>query len=208
MYMLKDLPSVQEAEEILTWANGQNPGPWIEHCRVAARAAGTIALKCGLDEKRAYVSGLLHDIGYYDYRDGKGTTDHIFTGYELMKKKGYETIARICLSHSFSCQDIKSFAASYINCSDDEYSFITKFLSETIYDDYDKLIQLCDSLGMPQGVVLIEKRLVDVVRRHGFNEFTLKKWDSYFELKNHFDTKCGMNIYDLFCDEIQTATFV
>lgn len=197
----------EEAEKLLTWAHEQNPGPWIDHSRVVARAAETIAQKCGLDAERAYVSGLLHDIGYYSYRDGKGEKDHIFAGYELMMKKGCEDIARICLSHSFSCQDIKTFASSYINCSDEEMAFIIAFLADTIYDDYDRLIQLCDSLGLPQGVVMMEKRLIDVVRRHGFRELTITKWDSIFALKEYFDKMCGMNIYNLFYDEIKANIF-
>jgi len=149
----------------------------------------------------------LHDIGYNIYRNGKGEKDHIFSGYELMKQKGYDDIARICLSHSFSCQDISTFASSYIKCSDDEMDFIVKFLAETVYDDYDRLIQLCDSLGMAHGIVIIEKRLMDVVRRHGFKDSTFKKWDSIFALKDYFDKKCGMNIYNLFYEEIKTSIF-
>jgi len=198
----------EEAEELLIWAHEQNPGPWTEHCRVAARAAEVIARKCGLDAERAYVSGLLHDIGYYDYRDGKSRkADHIFTGYELMMEKGYEDIARICLSHSFSCQDIRTIASSYINCNDEEMAFITAFLTEAIYDDYDKLIQLCDSLCLPQGVVILERRLMEVVMRKGFGEFTLEKWSAWFELKDYFDEKCGTNIYNLFYDEINASIF-
>jgi predicted hydrolase (HD superfamily) len=68
------LPARAEAEELLIWAHEQNPGPWTEHCRVAARAAEVIARKCGLDAERAYISGLLHDIGYYDYKDGTGNS--------------------------------------------------------------------------------------------------------------------------------------
>jgi len=151
---------------------------------------------------------LLHDIGYYDYRDYKSRkADHVFMGYELMMEKGYETVARICLSHSFSYQDIKSLASSYIICNDEELKLLTAFLADTVYDDYDKLIQLCDSLCLPQGVVILEKRLMDVVMRKGFGDFTLKKWSVWFELKDYFDKKCGINIYNLFYDEINKSIF-
>ena len=200
-------PSREEAEKLLSWASEQNPGPWVNHSRITGRAAETIAQKCGLDSEKAYISGLLHDIGYYSYRDGKGGKDHIFAGYDFMMEKGYEDIARICLSHSFACQDVRTFASSWINCDDKETALITEFLAETIYDDYDKLIQLCDSLCLPQGVVIMEKRLMDVVMRHGFRELTLKKWDSQFALKEYFDKKCSMNIYNLFYDEIKTSIF-
>ena len=201
------IPSREEAENLLVWASDQNPGPWVEHCRCTGRAAETIAQKCDLNAERAYVSGLLHDIGYYSYRDGKGEKDHIFAGYDLMMKKGYGDIAKICLSHSFSYKDTRALASSYINCNDEEEAFITAFLTETIYDEYDKLIQLCDALCLPQSVVILEKRLIEVVMRKGFGDFTLNKWSSWFSLKDYFDKRCGMNIYNMFCNEITTSIF-
>ena len=201
------IPSRKEAEDLITWANEQNPGPWIAHSRVVGRAAEEIAQKCRLDKDRAYISGLLHDIGYYSYRDGRGEKDHIFAGYDLMMNNSYDVIAKICLSHSFSYQDAETVPDSWITCSDEEMMFITTFLTETTYDDYDKLIQLCDALCLPQGVVMMEKRLVDVVMRKGFRSSTLKKWDAWFSLKNYFDKLCGTNIYTLFYDEINTSIF-
>jgi putative nucleotidyltransferase with HDIG domain len=198
----------EEAEQLLSWAQDQNPGPWINHCEIAARAAEAIAAACGLDTERAYVSGLLHDIGYYDYRNGKSRkADHIFTGFDLMTQKGHDGIARICLTHSFSLQDIKAFSSSWIHCDDREMAFITQFLADAVYNDYDKLIQLCDALASAQSVVLMEKRLLDVVRRHGVREYTVAKWESTFALKAYFDEMCGMNIYDLFKDEIVKDIF-
>ena len=200
-------PSKEEAEKLLAWASKQNPGPWTEHSRVAARVAETIAQKCGLDVERAYVSGLLHDIGYYSYRDGKSERDHIFAGYDLMMEKGYDDVAKICLSHSFPYQDIRALASSYINCDGEDMAFITKFLAETVYNEYDKLVQLCDSLCLPHGVVTLEKRLMEVVMRKGFGSFTLEKWDAWFALKDYFDNVCNMNIYNLFYNEIETSIF-
>ena len=181
----------EEAQKLLAWGREQNPGPWTNHCRVVARAAETIAGKCGLDADRAYVSGLLHDIGYYSYRDGECEKDHIFAGYDLMMKKGkgYENIARICLSHSFPLGDIKEFASSYIKCSDEEMAFITSFLAETIYDDYDKLIQLCDSLCLPQGVVILEQRLMEVVMRKGHGNLIVNRVRTRIEIAQDIKQK-------------------
>ena len=60
---------------------------------------------------------------------------------------------------------------------------------------------------MVEGVCLIEKRLVNVVTRYGFNELTLKKWAAFHEIKDYFDKKTGGNIYDLFYDEVRKVTF-
>lgn len=195
-------PSKENADKILLWASEQNPGPWIDHCKVAARIAETIAGRCGMETERAYVSGLMHDIGYYDYRNGKGRTCHIFTGYELMMERKWESIAKICLSHSFPFRNVKAYGGTDFNCNEEQLNQITTFLSETEYDDYDKLIQLCDTLGSAQGVCILEKRNLNVVMRSGFNEFTVKKWDSFFALKDYFDSKCDANIYTFFYEEI------
>jgi len=203
----KKFPTRHEAEKLLIWAIEQNPGPWVEHSRVTGRAAEAIALKCRLDGERAYVSGLLHDIGYYSYRDGKGKRDHIFAGYDFMMKKGYDGIAKICLSHSFAYQDAEAIASSYVQCRGKDLAFISAFLNETEYDVYDNLIQLCDALCLPHGVVIMEKRLMDVVMRKGFGKHTLVKWEAWFLLKDYFDELCGVNIYRLFYDEILAGVF-
>ena len=207
MDTISQYPSKSEAETLLQWAHSQNPGPWSNHCRVVARAAETIARKSGLDPDKAYILGLFHDIGYYGYKDGKGPTCHIYLGYKLMMEKGHDTAAKICLTHSFPYKDIGAYGGSDMNCSDEERVFIKSFLSSTEYNDYDKLIQLCDCLGTAQGIVTMEKRMLDVVMRHGFNDFTIKKWGSYFAIKDYFDKLCGINIYSLFYDEIKASVF-
>jgi len=194
-----DMPAKKDAEDLLKWADGQNPGPWVRHSKTVARAAKTIAAQCGLDEKAAYVLGLLHDIGRYE-----GATDlrHIYSGYKMMNEKGYDRSARICLTHSFPYKDIKSFNGNN-DCAADETELIKAKLKEYDYDDYDKLIQLCDSLSMADGVCLMEVRLVDVVRRHEIlNKRILNKWNAFFEIKKYFDNKCKINIYRLFSGEI------
>ena len=199
------LPTKKEAEAILIEAHDKNPGPWADHCRVVARIAETIAKECCLDTHRAYVSGLMHDIGRYE---GVRGLHHVYAGYEYMKAKGYDQIARICLSHSFPYQDIGAYSGGDIDCTEDELNVITTFLSEAMFDDYDKLIQLGDAIGSAEGVCLMEKRLAFVVRRYGFNDFTLRKWDAFFAIKDYFDKLCGKNIYDLFYEEIREVTFI
>ena len=94
-----------------------------------------------------------------------------------------------------------------MNCSDSELAEVNAFLAETVYDDYDRLIQLCDCLATAQGVCLLEQRMVGVVSRHGFKDLTVKKWGAYFALKDYFDRMCGLNIYELFRDEILANIF-
>ena len=191
------------AEKLLTWAGDKNPGPWTAHSERAADAAFKIARECGLDAERAYVSGLLHDVGRYE-----GATDlrHIYTGYELLVKEGFGEIAQIALTHSFPFKDIGAYSGKN-DCSPEETAFIIKYLSETEFGDYDALIQLCDALASPEGVNVIEVRLTDVATRHGFNEFTIKKWDATLKIKKYFDRLCGKNIYSLFRAEMERSLF-
>jgi len=188
----------ERAEALLNWAYEKNPGPWANHSRAAARAAKKIAEACGLDAERAYISGLLHDIGRYE-----GVTEmrHAYAGYELLINEGLNDFAGVCITHSFQYKNIGSHSGKN-DCGLEETEFIKKYLTENEYDDYDRLIQLCDSICAADGVCLIETRLTDVTRRYGFNEFTLKKWDATFGLKKYFDKLCGKNIYGLFIDEI------
>lgn len=195
------LPTREEAEKLLEWAEVQNPGAWVDHSKVVARASEAIALASGLDSHKAYVLGLLHDIGRYE---GVVGLHHIYSGYQLMNEKGFTQIADICLSHSFSYKNLYAYSGPINDCTDDELHIITEFLSNKTFDDYDKLIQLTDAMCLPQGVTLIEVRLVDVTRRHGFNSFTLKKWEHIFSLKKYFDKLCNQNIYELFHKEISS----
>lgn len=185
----KEIPSEKEAEELLEEAERLNPGSWTAHCKTAGLCARKIAERCsGLDEDKAYVMGLLHDIGR---REGVMDMKHIICGYRFMKSKGYVDIGRICLTHSFPYKDIRAYNGKN-DCTEKETEFIEKYLEEIAYDDYDKLIQLCDALSFPDGPTFLEKRLVDVVMRRGFNEFTVDKW------KEYFDEKAGVDIYKIF----------
>lgn len=58
------LPSKQEAENELEVAGKLNPGPWTMHSINVGRAASYIAEKTNvLDPDKAYIVGVLHDIG-------------------------------------------------------------------------------------------------------------------------------------------------
>nr|WP_316622273.1 HD domain-containing protein [uncultured Ruminococcus sp.] len=169
------LPTIIEAEKLLNEAEQHNPGAWIGHSKTAAFCARAIAKRCdNLDADTAYILGLLHDIGR---REGVTDMRHIIDGYNFMTSLGYDDCARICLTHSFPYKDIHSYNGNIE------------------YDDYDRLIQLCDALALPDGATYIEKRLVDVVMRRGFNDLTIPKWKAFFDLKDYFDKKMGTNLY-------------
>ena len=61
------------------------------------------------------------------------------------------------------------------------------------FDEYDKLIQLCDSLAAAEGVVDMKERMEDIRRRYG--QYPQSKWDKNMELKTYFEQKAGKDIY-------------
>lgn len=74
------LPTRLEAEKELELAGKLNPGPWVEHSLHTGRAAQYIAERCdGLDPEKAYILGILHDIGR---RVGIVTFEHVYEGYK------------------------------------------------------------------------------------------------------------------------------
>lgn len=81
------LPSIEDAKRELDIAAQLNPGPWVKHSLNVGIAARNIAQKVpGLDEEKAYVVGMLHDIGR---RVGiVNIPKHVYEGYRYSMKMG------------------------------------------------------------------------------------------------------------------------
>ena len=184
-------PDAETAERILTEAERKSPGPWGQHSRNVAQAAKNIAECCpGLDAQKAFVLGLLHDIGR---REGAKGMDHVLDGYRYCMSLGFPDCARICITHSFPSGDIREAQGPW---GSEEYrQSAGEILAAIRYDDYDRLIQLCDAVGDASGFCLIEKRLIDVALRNGVDGFTQKKWKAHFSIKDHFESMMGKSIY-------------
>jgi hypothetical protein len=188
------IPTRQQAEAMLREAAQLNPGPWVDHSRHAALAAGAIAAQHpDLDAEAAYILGCLHDIGR---RVGVHAGRHVLDGYQFLSAQGFEDAARICLTHSYPIPNI-AVGSDHWDGSDEGYRFVQSFLDRIEYDLYDRLIQLCDTLAQPSGFCLMEKRFVDVVLRYGFNDFTLDKWKAFLAIRKQFEDDLGISIYQL-----------
>lgn len=183
------LPAREEAERLLQEAETHNPGPWGDHSRVVAHCAEKIAARCpGLDAGKAYIVGLLHDIGR---RFGGRHLGHVSDGYRYMLSLGYDEAARICLTHSFHTSTTEGYIGNF-DTTPEELHQIETALTQTVYDDYDRLIQLCDAMAGSEGVMDIEDRMADVKRRYG--AYPQDKWDSNLRLKRYFETLAGDKI--------------
>lgn len=184
-------PDRQMAESLLEEALSCNPGPWENHSRVAARCARSIARAAGLDEEKAYVLALLHDIGR---RFGTGHLAHVYDGYQYMMGLGYPEVARICLTHSFSTPRLDSYIGK-LDIPAENQRFLEDMLSATVCDVYDRLVQLCDCLAGSEGVVKMEARMEDVATRYG--SYPRDKWDANLRLKREFEELAGKDIYEI-----------
>lgn len=197
-----NVPSYEEANEILIEGNSLNPGPWMQHSLYVGKAAELIAAEDKeLDKDVALVLGMLHDIGR---RFGVTSMRHALDGYNFLMQKGYELPARICLTHSFSYKHMDAVCGKW-DCTDEEYNFVKNYINDIEFTPYDKLIQLCDALALPSGFSLMEKRLVDVALRHGFNDYTLLKWKGFFEAQKYFEERIGKSIYSVLPNIIENT---
>lgn len=189
------LPTREEAMALVRDGLSCNPGAWGRHCLTAAHCAEKIANACGdMDAEKAYILGLLHDIGR---KFGVRHLGHVSDGYTYMKSLGYDEAAKICLTHSFNAQTVDEYIENF-DVSEKELTLIKTELAKVIYDEYDWLIQLCDSLAGAEGVLDIEARMNDVKKRYG--SYPQKKWDSNIHLMHYFEAKMGQNIY-LVCEK-------
>ncbi len=187
-------PSKTEAQKLILEAEKLNPGPWVNHSFNTAKAAEKIASFIPeINKEKAYICGLLHDIGR---REGIFDLHHTIYGYEYLKALGYEEIGKICLTHSFVNHDIYDFNGNF-DCSEKEINFLDNYIKNVIYDDYDILIQLCDYLALPTGFCIIEKRMIDVALRRGINDLTISKWKKVFQIKDKIEDRIGESIYKI-----------
>ena len=189
------LPTAEEAMRELKLAGELNPGPWVKHSVNTGIAAKKIAEKVpSMDPEKAYILGLLHDIGRR-----AGIVDiptHVYEGYRYCMEKGWDEAARICMTHS------------YLRMRDEFGSepatgrerVIRDYIMDCEADDYDRLIQLCDSLAVDYGFVILEKRFVDVTRRYGIMEGYIRGWETAFAIKESFEKEMGCSVYDVLPD--------
>lgn len=184
----------KRAELELERAGKLNPGKWTDHSRYTAQACENIAVRCdGMSPDTAYCYGLLHDIGRYA---GVTSEKHLINGYRFCMERGWEKAAQICISHAFMIQDIRTSIGTF-DVTEEDYKFMEHFVKNAVYDDYDRLVQLCDSLALPDGFCLLEKRFVDVALRYGTPPVMAERWRRTLEIKEMFEEKINGSIYEL-----------
>lgn len=180
---------------MLNRSHDKTPQEYISHTTGVALAAFKIAEKCGLDKDKAYVLGLLHDYGKI-YNERETMVPHFIVGYNKMLSLDYTDSARICLSHSFP--DVDFDFADYTSYPLDWLKYAKDILKTFVYDDYDRLIQLCDIFFEGNHVVSYQKRITKIRERYNLTvEQTSNLEKGAIRNKIYFDNKCGCDIYKI-----------
>lgn len=186
------IPDRTTSMQLLNEAYELNPGPWKAHSLVTAECAEKIAACCpGMDSEKAFIFGLLHDIGR---RFGVTQLAHVINGYDYLMKLGFDEPARISLTHSFAVKDIHTYIG-IPDVSEEDCQRISDLIASFDYDDYDRLIQLCDSIAMAEGPTDMVTRMSDVKNRYGF--YPREKWDKHLELQKYFEDKMGKSLNEV-----------
>ena len=75
---------------------------------------------------------------------------HLIDGYRYCMARGWEKAAQICISHAFMVKDISS-SIGIFDMPQEDKNFMERFVKDAVYDDYDRLVQLCDALALRYG---------------------------------------------------------
>ncbi len=187
-------------------SSGDMPKGKADHCYAVAESAKKIAVKSGMEGDYAYLLGLAHDIGCVK---NKGF-QHPYTGYKMLISLGFEKeIANVCLTHSFiegnpngSCdgllyQDGEVKNGNYILPFDEGKDEVLKFLATHQYNDYERIVNLCDLMCTNEFVGLT-RRLEDLLSRKGVHSTTQAHLSAVYKLKEHIEGNMGCTIEELF----------
>lgn len=106
--------------------------------------------------------------------------------------------AGICIKHSFLNNDIDCISndRDETDKSNENYDFVKQYISKE-YSIYEKIINLCD-LMCTTKVLTVDKRMIDLLYRHGVYAKTHYHIEETIKLKEYFDNLLGYNLYDLF----------
>ncbi|MBQ6502570.1 MAG: hypothetical protein IJI57_01490, partial [Flexilinea sp.] len=100
----------------------------------------------------------------------------------------------VCLTHSFNTHRFEDDNAK-CDITPEQAVELKSALDSCQFDDYDRLIQLCDSIADANGVIDIQERMTDIKNRYG--SYPQAKWDKNLELLSYFQNKAGCDIYAL-----------
>ena len=190
--------SIEQAYKLLEDAPRVNKELWIKHSVNVAIVAERLADQLKLDSKKAYVFGLVHDIGR-GKREHVGLR-HIIEGYKYLISLGYEEEARGCLTHSFYARNLvlPNLTKANTNLTRNEIDFISNYINKKDFNVYDKILQIADNMGSASGINTIERRRTESMLRYGITDVSEKNLRGIFSVQAEIEAKLGFSIYYLF----------
>ena len=168
------------------------------HSRTVANAAKLIASRTNeLDPGKAYIYGLMHDLGKF-YLKKEEMYKHPRVGYDLLKES-HPDIAKICITHPFP--DFKSYDHILHYHKNDEVESKKTFeiLGKIEKDNYIELIQLCDKLSRLDDYVSLENKVKWYLETYNLdpNEVVQQYISNLTKTKQKFDKMTGVDVYSL-----------
>ena len=184
-----------------------NPG-WLAHSLAVGDTAGKIAAALNreyaessgplfpevfpLDVEKIIKMGYLHDVGKIMDPAWK----HPVNGYHYLKDHGYpEEYYNVCMVHHFINNDPNCTFSTIPDPENDKE--MVDFLKTHQFTFEEKLIALCDAMCITE-VTTLDKRITDVLARHGTNPHTSERIVATMQLKEYIDLLLGYNLYELF----------
>jgi hypothetical protein len=168
------------------------------HSLLVAKAAKLVSERIfGLDSEKAFLFGLMHDVGKL-YLPLSEKYKHPLFGYRMFESIDKE-VAAICLSHPFP---LSSGCPEYIEyyCKGDSIVAETmlRLLKDVKNDLYTKLIQLCDKISGKDAFVKIEDKFRWYKDRYKMSSWFIdSNYEVYCRLKRELDDLAGIDIYSL-----------
>lgn len=167
-----------------------NTSSWITHSLNVGITASVLATGLqNVEPKKAFVLGILHDIG----RKFKTDMQHTIFGYEYLVNKGYTSEAKVCLTHShihgercannepavpgWSCENGVSTWDESVETDD-----LTKFLKTTTYNSYDSILNIADLMATDSAILPVYDRIQEIKSRRKIDPTNRKFF--YAELIN------------------------
>ncbi len=183
-------------------AHGREAGTWYKyhnHVYGVGYLAEKIANVLGnVDSEKVWILGVMHDAGKIHERLEQRF--HGLVGYEFFKDKDDE-IARISLTHTFHFNRIPPYekVERMFFGKKDDYEFVKYFLAKHPVNEYDKLIQMCDSLANCSGFVTLEQRGEEFAQRYKMPvpDYMIK---GAYQLKDYFDKRLMGDVYSFYED--------
>lgn len=194
------IPTKSDIKRLLDKAN-QVPKnrSWVRHSYGVGTSAGKIAKAINakdkitpLDVEKITKLGLLHDIG----KTFEPWVLHPLRGYHYLQELGYDDeYCRISLTHSFVNNDPYCMFSEFMQADRDRE--VIKYIEQHEFTTEEKIVALCDMMYGTEMWTL-DKRIIDVISRHGTGPKTVERIHEVYRLKQHFDDLLGYNLYDLF----------